>query len=386
MIASLPFQRIDCVLAFALKTLLADRGKFLTGLAGVVFSLVLVNVQGGLYFGLMSKASVLIDHCDADLWVGDRHISNVDLPRHIPEGWINRLRGLPGIERVEPYIVGKGTATLTTGGFEDVWIIGSAPASMLGSGWNFVSGSRDDLRRPYGVSFDVVDLAKLGQPQVGDWIEVNGHRVKLVARTSGITGFVTMPYLFTTLENARRISNISPERCSFFLVKALPETDIAQLRVQVAELVPELVVYPPQEFAESSQSYWMNRTGIGISFGASTALGLLVGLMMVAQSLYALALDHQTDYATLKALGADDREVCAVILWQALTMAVLGSTVGIGIVLGLRECWSSPLAPLVIPPPLIAVAVLLVFVICLVASLLPFLRIRRIDPAVVLQG
>ena len=98
--------------SFALKTLLCDRGKLLTGLAGVVFSLVLVNIQGGLYLGLMRKASVLIDHCDADLWVGQRKIENVDLARDIPEAWMNRLRGVPGVERVAPYIVGKGTATL----------------------------------------------------------------------------------------------------------------------------------------------------------------------------------------------------------------------------------------------------------------------------------
>jgi putative ABC transport system permease protein len=97
---------------FALKTLLSDRGKLLTGLAGVIFSLVLMNVQGGLYLGLMQKASVLIDHCDADLWVGQRKIENVDLARDIPEAWMNRIRGIPGVASVAPYIVGKGTATL----------------------------------------------------------------------------------------------------------------------------------------------------------------------------------------------------------------------------------------------------------------------------------
>lgn len=372
--------------SFALKTLLSDRGKLLTGLAGVVFSLVLVNVQGGLYFGLMNKASVLIDHCDADLWVCDRQISNVDLPRHIPAGWIQRLKGLPELERCEPYIVGKGTATLTNGGYEDVWIIGSEPTSMIGSGWDFVAGSREDLKRPYGVSFDVVDIPKLGNARLGDWIEVNGHRVQLVAQTSGITGFVTMPYLFTTLENARRLSMIEPERCSFYLLKAKPGTNIDALRQRVADLVPELLVQTPHAFAHGSQTYWMNRTGIGISFGASTALGLLVGLMMVAQSLYALALDHQMEYATLKALGAEDGSVCRVILWQSAVMAITGSAIGVGIVLVIRRFGSTPLAPIVIPPGLIAAAVGLVFAICLAASMLPFLRIRRIDPAVVLQG
>ncbi len=136
------------MLSFALKTLLADRGKLLTGLAGVVFSLVLVSVQGGLYLGLMRKASVLIDHCSADIWVGHPRVENVDLAREIPELWLNRLRGIAGVASVRPYLVGKGTASLADGHMEDVWIIGSDPGSTLGAAWGFVEGSNDDLKPP----------------------------------------------------------------------------------------------------------------------------------------------------------------------------------------------------------------------------------------------
>jgi putative ABC transport system permease protein len=372
--------------SFALKTLLCDRGKLLTGLAGVIFSLVLVNIQGGLYLGLMRKASLLVDHCDADFWVGQRKVEDVDLARDIPEAWMNRLRGVPGVESVAPYIVGKGTATLADGRMEDVWLVGSDRASMLGSAWRFAAGSQSDLKRPNAVSFDDVDSRKLGHPKIGDFLEVNGHRAKITARTSGITGFITMPYLFTTVETARRLSNIAPGYCSFFLVKGRPGADPSRLLAAMQKRVPDAAVYTPREFAAISQDYWMKRTGIGISFGASTFLGLLVGLMMVGQSLYALALDHVDDFATLKALGADDRHVLSVIVFQSQAIAAAGSVAGLAIVLAVRQLWSSPLAPIEIPPALVVLAVVFIFVICLAASVLPYLRIRRIDPAVVLQG
>ena len=372
--------------SFAIKTLLSERGKLLTGLAGVIFSLVLVNVQGGLYLGLMRKASVLVDHCEADLWVGHRMIENVDFAHDIPESWVNRVRGISGIARAEPYIVGKGMATLPDGGFEDVWVIGSDPTSMLGTGWGFVAGSPEDLKRPDALSFDEVDAQKLGNPRIGDWLEVNGHRAKLVARTRGITGFVTTPYLFTTLETARRLSEIRQGFCSFFLVKAEPGADLALLEEAVRQQLPDAIVHTPAELAKRSQDYWMKRTGIGVSFGAATFLGLLVGLMMVGQSLYALALDHLAEYATLKALGAEDRQVCGVIVLQSLAIAAVGSCLGIAIVLAIKEFWSSPLAPIEIPLVLVGGALVLVFVICLAASLLPYARVRRVDPAMVLQG
>ena len=64
--------------SIALKTLLADRGKLLTALVGVIFSVVLVNVQGGLYLGLTRKAGMLVDYGGAYIWVGHRKMNNVD--------------------------------------------------------------------------------------------------------------------------------------------------------------------------------------------------------------------------------------------------------------------------------------------------------------------
>ena len=370
----------------SLKTLFSHRGKLLTGVAGVVFSLVLMNVQGGLYLGLMKKASLLVDHCDADFWVCHKRIENVDLARDIPELWMNRLRGLPEIDSVEPYIVGKGTATRSDGGMEDVWIVGSSPRTMTGSAWRFASGSARDLRRPAAISFDSVDQRKLGYTRLGDWVEVNGHHARLAAQTDGITGFITMPYLFTTLETARTLSNTRPGYCSFFLVKARPGRDPARVAGAIQRRVPDATVFTPGEFAALSQDYWMNRTGIGISFGASTFLGLFVGLLMVGQSLYAVAVDHVGDFATLKALGADARHIFGMVLAQSMTIAAAGSLAGIAIVAAIRRFWSSPLAPVDIRPPLVGLSILIVVAICLAASLLPCIRIRRIDPAIVMQG
>ena len=93
-------------------------------------------------------------------------------------------RGVRGVASVQPYIVGKGTASVANGHMEDVWVIGSDPDSMLGSAWGFVEGSRADLRRPYGVSFDEVDSEKLGHPGIGDWSA--GHGVD-IRHTGGLT-------------------------------------------------------------------------------------------------------------------------------------------------------------------------------------------------------
>ncbi|MFO0944933.1 MAG: FtsX-like permease family protein [Planctomycetota bacterium] len=374
------------MLRFALKTLLADRGKLLTALVGVIFSLVLVNVQGGLFLGLIQKASLLVDHCDADIWVGHRGLENADFPDELPETWLNRIRGLDGVERAEPYIVGPGTMTLTNGEYEEVWVIGSDPVSMIGSAWSFAEGGPEDLHRPHGISVEAVEAWKLGNPKVGDLVEINDAKAKVVAITQGIVGFLTTPYVFTTLESARTFTLTREGFCSYFLVKAKPNADVERLRDEIQALLPKTDVHTAAGLSRTSRVYWMLRTGIGISFGTATILGLLVGLVMVAQSLYALALDHLTEYATLKAIGAEDGHVYRVLLIQAITIAVLGIVLGVCLVFVIQAVGSTPYAPIEIPPWLLAGGIVLVLAICLFACVLPFRRIRTVDPATALQG
>src|SRR3954453_8236500 len=124
----------------AIKAMLADRGKLLTSLLGVVFSVVLVNLQGGLLLGMLQKASLLVEYGKADIWVGHRFMNNVDIGSFIPERWVHRIRGIEGVEQAEPYIVMFGQTTMPDGRSENVVVVGSAPGSLLGNAWVMADG------------------------------------------------------------------------------------------------------------------------------------------------------------------------------------------------------------------------------------------------------
>jgi putative ABC transport system permease protein len=374
------------MLTFALKTLVFDRGKLLIALVGVIFSHVLVNVQGGLFLGLIRKASLLVENNEADIWVGRRGVENVDFGYHLPEAWLNRIRALPGIDCAEPYIVGIGVMTLPDGGYEHVWVVGYKPDAEISGQWQFTRGSRRDLNRPEVISVDELDAWKLGYPAIGDVVEINGRRARVVANTKGALGFLVTPYLFTNFEAARTYCSVPSGYCTYFLVKVAPGTDLEAACAAIRRVLPETDVVRAEEFGRMSRAYWMARVGIGISFGASTALGLFVGLVMVAQSLYALTLDHLGDYAVLKAIGAEEKQIYGVVMMQALAIAVLGTISGIALAFLIATVADTPTAPIRIPLWLVSAGVVMNLVLCLVSSILPFRRIRRVDPATVLQG
>jgi len=210
------------MVSLAVKTLLADRGKLLTALAGVVFSVALVNVQGGLFLGLLRKAALLVEHGQAEIWIGHRQMHNVDFPRDIPRRWADRVRPIAGVRDAVPYLIGFSEMTLPNGGYEGVFVVGAERESLLGGAWNVVQGRLEDLRQTDAVIVDCADDMKLANPQVGELREIGRQRARIVAKSQDIAGFLVAPYVFTTYQRAAAYTGKDIEHCSYILVDLDP--------------------------------------------------------------------------------------------------------------------------------------------------------------------
>ena len=66
-----------------------------------------------------------------------------------------------------------------------------------------------------------------------------------------------------------------------------------------------------------TRHYWMFTTGAGMAVLMAAVLGLIVGVAVVAQTIYATTMDHIREYGTLKAMGAPNSYVLGVIMTQA---------------------------------------------------------------------
>lgn len=375
----------------ALKSLVADRGRLLTSLTGVVFAVVLVNVQVGMLLGFLQKTSLLIDHGQADIWVGHRHMSNVDMSSFIQERWLARIRAVDGVERADPYLLVTAEARMPDGRFKPIQLLGCDPASPLGQAWTSAAGddSLRAIRHPDGIIVDRCDAAKLGDCRIGDCREINGHRARVVGMSHGVVGFTSAPYVFTSLDRARSkygAGLVPPGGCSYFLVKARPGSDLPSLAARIQQRVPELAVHDRAAYSRMCASHWLCETGIGFGVGLTTLLGLVVGLGVVAQTLYSSVTERLREYAMLKALGAADHCVTRFLVAQSLGNALCGSLLGLALAHLLGWVLTSPQAPLVVEWPISLLSVALVTLVCFLAAWLPYGRVRRIDPASVLRG
>ena len=190
----------------------------------------------------------------------------------------------PGSNAPHPYLIGFSDMTLPSGGFENVAVVGNERVSPMGNVWNMVIGSREAVHEVDGVIVDASEDKKLEHPQIGDVREIGGRRVRIVGKSYGIAGFLVTPYVFTTYDRAAGYLGKSPESASYFLVRVQPGTRVEDVCAAIRERLPEADAFPRSEYAWISVNFWMTRTGLGISFGAATLLGLLVGMVIVAQN------------------------------------------------------------------------------------------------------
>src|SRR5262249_15192241 len=162
--------------------------------------------------------------------------------------------------------------------------------------------------------------------------------------------------------------------------------DAAAVRHEIRHRLPYNDVYAKDEWAARSRGYWIESTGLGLTLFLTVALGALVGVVIVAQTLYASTTEHLAEFGTVKALGGGNLTVYAILTEQASYAAALG--------FGLALPLASRLAPararldmrMSVSPRLGAVVFVGAQAVCLGAASLSFRKVASLDPAIVFRG
>ena len=364
----------------AFRMLLHDRSTTAGSIMGVVAIIFLVGQQLSILFGLLSYMSVLVDHSPAEVWVCTRNTENVNSGGSLPMRYVDRISGLKEVEWVEPIIRTGGLYTLEDGRFTGLQVIGLTRPDIWGGPWRFSQGSGGAMLDLEGVTVDNMDLGILGEPEIGSLAEVNRSRIRVGAITQSIRGFEGT-LVFTNIDKAREIGNISTDRCSNILVKIREGHDARASAARIGELLPKATVMTARDLSSSTRRYYLANTGIGGSIGFSTLVGTLVGIVIIMLTMYTTVINRQKDFAVLRALGARRRDIGMTILFQGLMIAGLGSVLGFFLLAlflyGTMDSSLPTYMPAWVPPVHAAFTVIL----CIVASLLAMRRATRIEPA-----
>ena len=370
----------------AWKNLLHDKVRLVVTLTGIVFALVLIAVQFGMFLGFLDTSANVVEHNQADLWISAPGIPHVNGGSPIDESKRWKALSVPGVENAVNFIVFFLNWKLPNGAFETCQVVGFDIDSRLGQPWDIVEGSLDDLRGQDTVFIDVLYKKKLGVAKIGDTLELNNKRVRVVGFTKGIRSFTTAPYVFASFKNAQNYMGIPESKTVFVLVKTKPGANLAATKAGVIAAVPNVDVFTHQELLDKTRAYWVFGTGAGTTTLLGAVLGLLVGIVVVAQTIYSATLDHLREFGTLKAMGATNGQIYRVIIVQALLAAVMGYVLGIALALLVVQSTSNTDLLIKLPPEIAAGVFAVTLFMCISASMLSIRKATSIDPAMVFRG
>src|SRR5213076_1509023 len=116
---------MSLVLTLASRNLFQDRLRFVTTLIGIVFSVVLVMVQMGLYLGFGRMVTTMVDHAAADLWVVSKGATSFEDLTLLDVSTRNRLPNINGVAQVIPVVIGFADWRQANGREKPVFVIGS---------------------------------------------------------------------------------------------------------------------------------------------------------------------------------------------------------------------------------------------------------------------
>lgn len=372
---------MSLAMTLAARNLFHDRLRFVATLIGIVFSVVLVMVQMGLFLGFGQMVSTMIDHASADLWVLPKGAKCFEDPSLLDVKLREKVAAVDGVASVVPLVIGFSDWRTESGEVTPVFIVGSDVKADALQPWNVVEGDIRALSQWGTVAVDRSYFNRLGIKKLGDTAEIRGHKVKVVALTDGIRSFTTTPYVFVDQKDARFYTGTLPSKASDLIIRLKPDADRGKTIAAIRDRIGDAEVLTTDQFRKRSRSFWLFGTGAGAALFAGAILGVIVGTVIVAQTLYSSTKDHISEFATLRAMGSSNNYIYNVIIYQALLNAVIGFIIAAGIGYGVVRMTEKSALPIVITPWLIVALFVLTVVMCVASGIVAIIRVVRIDPA-----
>jgi putative ABC transport system permease protein len=387
------WERSRLTALIAWRNLVHDKVRLIVTLVGIAFSTILMGIQLGMLLNFMQTTSTIVDTAGADIWIVARGVPSVDLATPIEERRRFQALAVPGVTKAESYFLHFAFWKRDDGVHTSVIVVGVEPTAKMGLPRAMVGGQdvRDALSSPDGVVIDRLYAEKLGVTTINQLVEINHRRMRVVGFTEGIRTFTQAPYVFMSLRNARillsqgDIERPALNEITYVLVRVADGYAPTTIQAELSSRMPDVDVLLSSVFSRKSEYYWLFTTGAGVTVISSSVLALLVGVVIVAQTLYASTMDRLPEYAVIRAMGGPRSYLYKIVIQQAVIGALLGSAIGISIVVLIaylaRDMSSPPQAPFWLILSIEVITILM----CIAASVVSLRKITTIDPVSVFR-
>ena len=364
----------------ARRNLGGNRVRLLASVGGVALALTLTLALDAVYAGVANQLTSYIDEAGADVWVSQSGVRNLHMVASwLPDEVTDQVRAVDGVANVTPILY--STDTIAAGDERAVaYVIGLPADAAVGGPWSIAEGST--VPGPGEVIVDAGFAASAGV-SIGDSITVLGGEASVVGLSEGTASLVNS-VAFVSLDDFRAMRGGAP-LVSFVLARVTPGADPGAVAAAVERQVAGVTAQPRAGFSAEERRLVMDMSADVISI--MNVVGFVVGLAVVALTVYVATLARRREYGALKALGAQNRYLYGVVLGQAFLSVAIGFGVGLAFtaLLGLGIAQTGLNLELSLSAASIAKVGIVAAIIAGLAAILPIHQIAGLDPAVVFR-
>lgn len=363
------------------KILWKERTRFLITVAGVGFSAMLILFLFGVYEGVKAGATRYVADSPAKIWICQNNSNNLLRSSSFLKASLNdAIQQTEEVDEVTGILRVLVTATIHDRPFT-LFVFGFDPESKLSAPSMLMRGHSDIH------SGDIIldkAFARKHRLTMGDSIQIQGKTFRVSGICEG-TNTIVAQFAFTTLRDAQKLLGFS-DIVSFFLISTTGKIRIEDVILSLKKRFPELAVFTKRVFIQNNLQEMS--TGVLQILGTIALFGIIIGAAVITLMLYGSILEKREDYALFKALGANQKYLVSLVLWQSLLLATMGFAFGL-----LFNISISPLIIRFVPEMTLIFswqAAVTVFVLCLcvgaLGSWMPIHKIRYIYPAEVFRA
>jgi putative ABC transport system permease protein len=363
--------------------------RLLVALAGIGFADILMFLQLGFRSALFESAVTLHKRVEGDIFLMSSQSNALIGLDSFSRRRLYQSLAVEGVESASPlHIEFALWQNPVEENARSIMVIGINPYDQTLDLPGF-SEYQDLLKLEDYILFDAKSREEFGPVaelfQEGNTIrtEVNGQEVTVGGLFELGASFGADGNMITSESNFLQIFGKEKGLIEVGVLQIEDDAELEPILSKIRQILPKDVqVFSKEEFINHEKSYWQNSTSIGFVFNLGTAIGLIVGIVVVYQILYTDVSDHLPEYATLKAMGYHDNYFLKLVFQEALILAFLGFVPSTGVTIFLFQFMLKATGlPIMMTATKIGTVFILTLVMCTLSGAVAVRKLEKADPA-----
>ncbi len=324
----------------AWRNLMASKKRLAISTSGIVFAVLLMFMQIGFRKALLDSSVEMMSHLNGNLFLISSTKYRLLTNDSFPLRRVHQARGFPGVADAWPLYVETEAAVWKSPidrTSHAIRVLGFDPLDNVFT-LPDVTSQQCALIRPDTVLLDDRSREFVGLAEPGTRTELSNRAIEIVGNFTLGADFAVDGNLITSDRTFERLfgkARSASSRLSLVEIGVLRIPDTQALTTVQSGLQKvlgqDVVVLTRPEFMAFERRYWEKASPVGFVFGLGTVVGFVVGVMICYQILFTDLSDQLPQFATLKAIGYDNRYLRGVVLKQSMMLSVFGYVPALGI-------------------------------------------------------